>query len=475
MIRNERPLVVDLDGTLVRTDLLWEGLNALLMSRPWMIPCLGLSLFNGKAAFKAKLADMAEFDVSGLPLNEEVVALIEEARQAGRRVYLASASTQRYVQSVADCFKFFDGVFFSDKQTNLSGRKKARLLVDAFGEKGFDYVGDAHVDLPVWSVAHTAYVVGGSGGLEAQARLLNENILPVELKKTGWLSYLRMMRPHQWVKNLLIFVPGMTGHVTSIESYIFALIAFFSFSLCASSVYVLNDLADFRHDRQHDSKRFRPLAAGTVPISHGQGLFPILLGLALILGWLISPAFIAVLFGYYLCSLAYSFGLKRILILDVIVLACLYGVRVIAGGAAFGVALSEWLVALSVFLFLSLAIVKRVAELANRRRAGRGDPSGRAYRLDDQPILENLAVGAAFAALLVLAFYIDSAAVVKLYAHPQALWGGGLVLAYWLCRILVLTHRGEMDDDPVAFAATDRISLICGALVCAIAVGAAYE
>lgn len=291
------------------------------------------------------------------------------------------------------------------------------------------------------------------------------------MNKSRALLLLAVLRPHHWLKNFLILLPGLAGHVSSPAAYATALLAIAAFSFCASAGYVLNDIVDRADDRQHPIKRSRPFAAGDLPVEHGMVLPPLLLGTALGLGWCISPAFAAVLAGYLLSSLAYSLAIKRRLALDVTLLACLYGMRVIGGGLVFAVPLSEWLMAFSVFLFLCLALMKRAADLAYRVRAGFGDPLGRPYRLEDGPILTCLSAAFGTAALVVLALYINSPAVVRLYAFPEALWGTGLILAYWLCRILILAHRGELRDDPLAFAATDAPSLVCGALTIAIVLG----
>ncbi len=288
-------------------------------------------------------------------------------------------------------------------------------------------------------------------------------------------DYLRALRPQQWLKNGLILVPGLAGHVTAPGAYAVAALAFVSFCLCASAAYVLNDLADIANDREHAAKRLRPFASGALPAGHGWCLIPVLLAVALVLAFRVSPSFVAVLAGYSLGTLVYTFWLKRVLVLDVVVLGCLYGLRVVAGGVAFAVPLSEWLVAFSVFLFLCLALIKRCAELAGRVRTGRGDPPGRAYRLDDLPVLEALSAASGFSAIVVLALYLNSPAVARLYSCPQALWGIGLVLAYWLCRMLILTHRAEINDDPVAFAATDGVSLVCAGLVLVIGLGASLS
>ncbi|WP_049976313.1 UbiA family prenyltransferase [Azospirillum sp. B506] len=291
------------------------------------------------------------------------------------------------------------------------------------------------------------------------------------MKKSRALLLLAAARPHHWLKNLLILLPGLAGHVSSPSAYGKALLAIAAFSLCASTGYVLNDIIDRADDRKHPIKRLRPFAAGDLPVVYGVGLPPLLLGAALILGWLVSLEFAAVLGGYFAASLAYSLAIKRLLALDVTLLACLYGMRVLGGGLVFAVPLSEWLVAFSVFLFLCLALMKRAADLAYRVQAGLGDPAGRPYRREDGPILASLSAAFGAAALVVLALYINSPAVVRLYSFPEALWGTGLILAYWLCRILILAHRGDLRDDPVAFAATDPASLVCGVLTIVIVLG----
>ncbi|WP_207461068.1 UbiA family prenyltransferase [Azospirillum sp. SYSU D00513] len=459
------PLVVDLDGTLLKTDLLYEALFVLLATHPLTALRTPSWLGKGKAAFKAQLADAVLLDLHTLPVDEGVLALIRGARAEGRRVYLASASDRRYVEALAQHMGLFDGVYASDGQINLGAENKARVLVEMFGEGGFDYVGNSLADVPVWARARTAYLVNVPNGVAQAARRAAADVRVVSSERPRLKDYLRAMRVHQWLKNLLILVPGLAAHVLTPAALGSALLAFLSFSLCASSVYLLNDLLDLRNDRLHTTKRRRPFASGAVPLVHGMLLFPGLLGASLLLALMVSPAFIGVLAVYYALTLAYSFVLKRQLILDVVSLACLYGMRLAAGGVALGVALSEWLIAFSIFFFLSLALVKRATELVGRVKQGLGAPAGRAYEPGDLPVLEMLAASSGFASALVLALYIHSPEVTTLYQRPGLLWFGGLVLVYWLCRILILTHRGEMNDDPVVFAATDRVSLLCGGLM----------
>lgn len=467
------PLVVDLDGTLLKTDLLYEALFVLLAAHPLTALRAPLWRKEGKTAFKTRLIDAVLLDLHTLPVNHAVLDLMREARAAGRRVYLASASDRRYVQAFADRMGGFDGVCAPDVASDHGAEDTARSLTVLFGEGGFDYVGASMADVSVWQAARTAYAVNASAAVVRAARAVSADVRVVKGPGAGVGDYLRAMRLHQWAKNLLVLVPGLAAHVFSVDALGHAALAFLSFSLCASSVYLLNDLLDLRNDRQHVRKRLRPLASGMVPLSHGVALFPLLLLASLTAALLLSPAFVAVLAGYYVLTLAYSLVLKRYLIIDVLTLSSLYGVRLVAGGVAFGVPLSEWLVAFSTFLFLSLALVKRVTELIGRHRQGIGDPAGRAYGLDDLPVLEMLAASSGFVSVLVFILYIRSPDVVVLYHHPKLLWGGGLVLIYWLCRIMVLTRRGEMHDDPVIYAVTDRVSLLCGLLLVLVLVGAA--
>jgi 4-hydroxybenzoate polyprenyltransferase/phosphoserine phosphatase len=457
------PLVVDVDGTLLKTDLLAESFLALLVSRPGEALRAICSLFHGKAHLKKRIADTVPLDIRSLPVNQEVLALVKEAIQEGRKVYLASASDRRYVEALAGHFDLFDGIFASDGKTNLRSEAKATVLCDAFGERGYDYIGNSAQDFAVWQKARVAIVAGASNLVceIAKQRFSQVRILH---SKTGLRDYLKAMRVHQWLKNILIFVPVVTAHKLSLGHIIPAMIAFVSFSLCASSVYLLNDMFDLTNDRHHPVKRNRPLACGNVPLINGALLIPLLLAVAFALALLLPIPFICTLVAYYILTLAYSLWLKRIALIDVITLACLYGMR-IASGAALGIMLSEWLVAFSVFLFLSLAMVKRCAELIDTIADGRGDPRGRGYVQRDIAAIENMASSSGYVAVLVLALYIHSPEVTTLYTHPQLLWGACLILIYWISRALLLTHRGEMHDDPVVFAVTDRPSLLCGVIL----------
>lgn len=470
-------LVVDMDRSLLRSDTLHEALIAFVAAEPWRIPALCGWLRLGKAGFKQRLADELIVEAAGLPVNECVVELIGKARDEGRRVVLVSAADQRQVDAVAAHLGLFDeahgtGTGALDGSdpgsnrdgSNLGGHAKARFLVERFGAKGFDYVGDSRADLPVWAVARRAFTVGAPASLRAAAgRACGE----VEhLAPRAWLPdaahYLRALRPHQWLKNLLVFLPLLAAHEPG--AFGAALLAFVVFSMTASSVYLINDLLDLAADRAHPRKRLRPFAAGTIPIARGAALAPALAGTALLLALLFLPSrFLAVLALYYVSTFAYSLVLKRQLIVDVWMLGALYTLRVLGGGEATGIPLTFWILGFSMFLFLALAAVKRQAELTDLVRSGR-EGAGRAYQPDDLPILQGIALAAGYAAVIVLALYINSPGVVELYERPRLLWYVCPLLLYWISMMVMVTHRGRMTDDPIVFAVRDPASLVVLAL-----------
>lgn len=461
----DRPLIVDIDGTLAKTDLLAESFFAVMAANPLHALAAIGALRGGKAALKRHLADRAELDIAQIPLHEELVAFLHNEREAGRRLYLASAADRRFVQALADRLGIFDGIFASDGEINLKGSRKAEALVAAFGEKGFDYIGNDHADMDVWRFAAGIYVVDAHPRLQRKVGRDFPDATVLVPRRPRLRAYVKSLRPHQWLKNLLIFVPAFAAHRFDLAHVERDLLAFVIFSLCASSVYLLNDLFDLHSDREHPSKRRRPFAAGDISLAKGALLLVAAL-LAAAGGSLLLPArFVMVLGFYYVATFSYSMLFKRITILDVVVLACLYTLRLMAGGAASSVPISPWLLSFSIFVFMSLALIKRCAELIDRRSNGKGDPVGRGYRLGDIPQLQTLAAASGYVAVMVFGLYITNPQVSLLYTHPNRLWGIPVVLLYWISRISMLTHRGEMHEDPVLFAAKDKVSLLCLVLI----------
>ena len=464
-----RPLVVDLDGTLIASDLLIESFFALFSRDPVRALAALPALLKGKAAFKAKIAQDVTLDCASLPVNQELADFLRGERLAGRRIYLASASDRKLVEATAAALGPFDGVFASDGKTNLSAERKARRLLESFGHRGFDYAGNARADIPVWDVAHSVIVIGAAGRFKRKTEARFPSARHMDAPKMNLRVLARALRVHQWLKNLLLFGAAVAAHRFSSDLIPPLLMAFFSFSFAASSAYLANDLLDLRSDRSHPRKKNRPLASGRMPLVYGIVLAPLMLAAALLLAWQLPREFLALLCGYYLLTSAYSLFLKRMLIVDVMALACLYGVRLVGGAMAADVPLtSPWFVSFAVFVFLCLAIVKRCTEILDRMNKGDGNLPGRGYIQRDLPILEAMAAATGYVAIMIFTLYISSPAVLLLYRSPQYLWAICLVLFYWISRILLLAHRGEMHEDPVVYAVTDRQSLICGILLAVI-------
>jgi len=466
---HSRPLVVDLDGTLIRTDVLIESGFAYLKSAPHRFyrPLLWLAR-GGKPALKAGLAENTSVDVKALPYDPEVLAWLKEEHEAGRPLLLATASHERYAHAIAEHLGLFEKTFATSEDVNLSAEKKRDRLVAEFGEKNFDYAGNSRDDLSVWQSAARAYVVNPCHGVERAARKIGNVERVIETRPPTLKTWAKSLRMHQWLKNLLIFVPLLAAHkLTAPDLVIEALLAFFAFGLCASSVYLLNDLLDLDDDRHHPTKCKRPLASGAVPLTWGIGVFPILLAGAFLLAGLLLPwRFTAVLAGYYVLTLAYSVYLKRQVMVDVVVLAMLYTLRIVAGTAAIGAHLTFWLLAFSMFIFLSLALVKRYAELHTINARGLARSRGRGYVAGDLPLITSLGSASGYLSVLVLALYIQDGHTARLYRHPELIWLACPLLLYWISRTWILAHRGQMHDDPIVFAARDRVSLavvmLCG-------------
>ncbi|MCG8668750.1 MAG: UbiA family prenyltransferase [Pseudomonadales bacterium] len=465
MSDNKPAIVIDLDGTLIKSDLLIESFLLLIKSNPLYILMVPLWLLKGKAAMKKEIAVRVNVPVDTLPYNEAVLEYIREKRTQGFRTALATASNQKFASDVATHLDLFDDVYASDDHINLSGSKKRAALNEAYGEKQYIYAGNADVDTKVWQDCSAAVVVGGASLAKKAEKLCG---LDHHIPKEGGLvkRWVKALRVHQWVKNGLIFVPLFASHqISNAENFLLCALAFLAFSLCASSVYLLNDLLDLNDDRQHKSKRNRPFAAGSLDLLHGLLLAPILLVAAFMIAVGVSQEFFIVLLCYYILTFAYSFFLKRIVLVDVITLAGLYTIRIIAGAAAISVVLSFWLLAFSIFVFLSLALVKRFTEVLDLRGKEGKKALGRGYHAEDIELLSSLGGSSGYISVLVLALYINSEDVKVLYGDPVIMWPICLVMLFWISRVWIMAHRGQMDDDPIVFALKDKASLLCGAII----------
>ncbi len=460
---DQTPVCVDLDGTLIHSDLLLESFMLLIKLNPLYLLLVPLWLLGGKARLKAEIASRVQLNGSALPYTKPLLTWLQSQKAAGRPLWLCTASDHRLAQAVADHVGLFDGVLASDGKTNLAGHNKAAELVKRFGEKGFDYVGNHSVDLGVWAHARQAIVVNGSAGLKAAAAKVATVAHVIEPLPGGIKVITKALRVHQWAKNGLIMVPLLAAHqITQSGPLVDALLAFVAFSLCASSVYLLNDMLDLEADRQHHSKCNRPFAAGRLSLLFGLGATPVLLLAALALCALLPAKFFFVLVVYYIATLAYSFGLKKVVMVDVLALAGLYTIRIVAGAAATAIPLSFWLLMFAVFIFLSLAIVKRYAELFAMRQQGKLKASGRGYQVEDISLLQSLGTASGYLSILVLALYLNTPDIAKMYSHPKVVWGLVPIMLYWISRIWMETHRGNMHDDPLVYALKDRTSLVTG-------------
>lgn len=459
------PLVVDLDGTLIRSDLLHESALLLLREQPLALLHFPVWLQQGRAHLKDQIAQRVPLDVSQLPYHSELMGWIAAERASGRHTVLCTASNERYAQAVAAHTGLFDEVLASDDKTNLSAAKKAARLLERFDEKGFDYVGNSADDLQVWPHARRAIVVNASARVTARAVRVADVSAQWPSPSAGWRDWLKAIRLHQWLKNLLVLLPlagaFKLGDWQMLQP---ALLAFLAFGLCASSVYVLNDLMDLQSDRAHPRKRLRPFASGRLSVPAGLAATLLLLLLAAAVASTARVAFQWSLLAYFGLTLAYTFYLKRRLIVDCLALGTLYTLRIVAGWSAVGLPPSFWLLAFSLFLFLSLAFVKRYSELLVAVQAGRSDAPGRGYIASDLPLLMVMGVAAGFGSVMLLALYINGDTVLRQYARPEVLWLTVPIQLFWVSHMWMQAQRGLMHDDPVVFAVRDRYSLASGVL-----------
>jgi 4-hydroxybenzoate polyprenyltransferase/phosphoglycolate phosphatase-like HAD superfamily hydrolase len=468
------PLVVDLDGTLLKSDLLYE---TLFSCPPSIVNAARVfkALLQGKARLKHVLAQSSAVDYALLPYDDEVLALIEAARSQGRQVFLATASNETHAEGVCRHLGIFDGFFASNSDRNLKGQNKADALAERFGEGRFEYAGNDAADLQVWRKSAAAVTIRTPAAVNRSLSELGVPTRSLPSPSPGWLDWMRAIRVHQYAKNALIFVALLTSHrYFDIDAIVRACIAFAAFSACASAIYIVNDLVDLQADRAHPSKRSRPFASGTIPLANAVPAAGLLLILGMAMSFAVSLKFTGVLVAYLLLTTAYSFSLKRKMIIDVVALAALYTIRVIAGAVAAEVVLSEWLLAFSMFIFMGLALIKRVTELVVRRNLNLADSSNRNYKPGDEIVVVAMAAASGFNALTVLCLYIASPQVQSHYRHEELLWLVPSIILYWYLRALMLAWRGLLTDDPIVFALRDRISRLAVLLMVAVVVLAGY-
>jgi len=467
------PLVVDLDGTLINTDTLHESAIALLREKPFHSLLIPVWLMGGKVALKDRLSSLTGFNPASLPYNHVLIEWLKEKKSQGRELVLCTAAHEKLAQAVAMHLDLFDTVLSTSNEKNLAGKHKAELLAQKYGRGGFDYAGNSAADIEVWRVARSGIVVNASKAVISRAK----SVCNVEKVMGGngvtIKTWVKVFRLHQWVKNLLLFMPLLAAHqFANTQSLSLLAMAFLSFSLCASSVYIANDLLDLESDRRHPRKKFRPFAAGSVAVWKGVVLAPVLAITSIGIATAVGMAFLAWLLVYLALTCAYSLWLKRLVLIDCLTLAGLYTLRIMAGAVAVTVKLSFWLLAFSVFIFLSLAFVKRYAELKLHEPDSKARAHGRGYYATDLPLVQMLGITAGYASVLLLALYLHSESVRQHYSSPEFLWAVVPLMLFWVSWIWMKAHRGQMHDDPLVFASRDLSSRIVGVLLILVFVAA---
>ncbi|MDP9123453.1 MAG: UbiA family prenyltransferase [Pseudomonadota bacterium] len=461
-----RPLVVDLDGTLLHTDSLHELALQMLRDQPASTLKIPVWLARGKAHMKRQISAVVGLNPETLPYNLPLLGWLREQRAAGRQLVLCTAADRSVAEPIARYLGLFDEVMASEGSVNLAGANKAASLEARFGVGGFDYAGNSTADMAVWSKAREAVVVNAPRAVLAAARDKFTVSKVFAAPARGFSVWRRALRLHQWLKNLLLFMPLLAAHkLADVHAWGVLAQAFLAFSLCASTVYLVNDLLDLESDRLHRTKRNRPFASGALPVWVGVVLAPLLLAGSVALASRTNWQFLSWLVVYFTLTCLYSWVLKRMILIDCLTLAMLYTLRVLAGAAAVGLQVSFWILAFSVFLFLSLAFVKRFAELEMQAASGQGKLHGRGYHTDDASLIQTMGITAGQASVLVLALYLNSDAVTLLYKSPQLIWGAVPIMLFWIHWMWMQAHRGQMHDDPLVFAVKDRTSLLAGAAV----------
>lgn len=460
-----RPLCVDLDGTLVKTDTFAQALLLLVRTCPAALFSIPGWAKAGLASFKRSVARAIQLDPAALPYHSGLLDFLKQEKELGRELILVTASDEAPANAVAGHIGLFDDVMASDGTVNLKSSRKRDALVARFGEKGFAYAGNSSDDLAVWSAAAETIVVNPSAPVRRALRGREYRLF--ENRPAKWKAWIKALRIHQWMKNVLIFLPMLLAHeLTNPALYVQALIAFFAFSFLASSIYIVNDLMDLHADQHHPRKHRRSFAAGNLSLLAGALAVPLLVLASLLLAGTLPFAFSGILLFYLLLTTLYSWRLKQLVLVDVLTLAGFYTLRIFAGTAAYGVETSSWLIAFSIAMFFSLALVKRYAEL---REALEAHPEklgarGRGYHARHLPWLARTGVATGILSAAVLGLYITSDKVTQFYNKPHLLWLLCPLVLYWIGRIWRLAIRGELSDDPLEFAARDGQTFVLGLL-----------
>lgn len=469
-------LCVDLDGTLLKSDILYESIILMIKKQPWLLFLLPFWVMKGKVFLKKKMYSIIIIDPRFLPYNQEVIDFIKQEKPNRTEIALATATWKPVAEGIANHLGLFDRVIGTEEKINLRGENKLLELEKIYGKKQFDYMGDSSVDIPIWQASNKAYLVNPDASVEARAKE-NGNVSRVfHSEQSSFIMFIKEIRVYQWVKNLLLFLPMFMAHSITMNNILTNILAFFSFSFAASAVYVLNDMMDLESDRKHPNKRNRPFAAGDLSVKTGLYVIPIFLFISLGASILLMrQEFTLILLAYLLLTSAYSFILKKIYIFDIILLASLYTLRLYAGGLSIDVPISTWLVAFSMFIFLSLGIVKRFTELYTISQNNKEKASGRGYDVDDMEMLRSAGIASGFISVLVFSLYINdipNTNAETLYSNHKLLYFITPFLLYWIMRIWIKATRGEMTDDPIVFTGRDPVGYVLAIIIGLIIIGA---
>ena len=459
---NDKPLCVDLDGTLIKTDSIIETLLIAIKKSPVLILLLPFWLLKGKNYFKNRIVKYGIPDVSIFPYNNEVIELIKKAKSQGRTTVLSTATKEEIATAVGNHTQLFDEVICSTDTFNNRSSNKAEVLINKFGVKGFDYIGNGYSDIAVFEKADKSILISDNKHLIRKVTALNSNLDILKTDKNNFKYLLKGMRFYQWTKNVLIFLPLILAHAFTDNKFIFdTLVGFLCFSFTASFIYLVNDLMDLESDRRHTTKSRRPFASGNLsPVLSLSVSFAFLV-ISIIISFTYLPTeFGLILISYLILTISYSVYLKKITILDIITLSILYSIRIIAGSAITNIALSKWFLAFSLFLFFSLAIIKRYTELSNLLKQNQTKTIGRGYQTDDMTILLSMGTSSGYLSVLIFLFYIFSPDVIKLYREPVLLMPVSIILLFWITRMWFLARRGEMNEDPLVFTSKDKYSYL---------------
>jgi 4-hydroxybenzoate polyprenyltransferase len=470
------PLCVDLDGSLIFGDTLLESIFLAIKKKPVIIFLLFFWIIKGKNYFKHRIGEIALPNPASLNYRKDVLEFIKNEKSEGRKIVLATATIEPIAQSVADHLNLFDEVLASKAEYNLRHDMKRSMLVEKFKEKGYDYIGDSFADLPVWKSARNAIAVHPSEKLKRKAAAQGIKFsLIFNSSVKSKLPILKQLRTRQWVKNLLLLLPLALAHrAGELNLLLINFAAFFAFCFAASFVYVINDLMDIEADRQHPTKKLRPLASSSISVQKALAAALVMLTGSMILAFGFLPLeFILLLLSYLILTTLYSFWLKKIYIIDIIVLSSLYTLRLLAGSVSVNVPVSDWLLEFSLFMFLSLAILKRYAELHVMVAQNKEKSEGRGYLIKDIGMLRSLGTSSGYISVLVMVLYIHSPENLKLYQNPLLLLPVAICLLFWITRIWFKAHRGEMTDDPIVFTVKDPVSYIIGLIILILVIGAA--